>query len=189
MSALPSLIQTATESGVFVMSDALWAVLWLAIGAVLLLLEFLLVSYGLLAIAAFGCAVAGIVLGFGTSPLVGWTLLVATPILAAGVVTWGLRRLMRSDLVPKEEITEDAGYRHASESMGIAVGSHGTLVSDAMPTGRARFPGGEIDVLVEGPTANHGTVITVRRIEGATIIVTAAVVEKSVAEKLAGPRP
>ncbi len=193
MSDLPSLIQTATETGIFAMSDALWAVLLLLIGAVLLLLEFLLVSYGMLAIAAFGCAVAGIVLGFGTSPIVGWTLLGVTPVLAALVVTWGLRRLMRSDLVPKEEITEDAGYRHISDSMGITIGSHGTLVSDAMPTGRARFLGGELDVLVEGPTASHGTAVTVRRIEGATIIVTAVVAEK-VVEKVAttqaaGPIP
>ncbi len=172
MSLLPTLIQATTESGAFAMNDALWAVLLLAIAAVLLLLEFLLVSFGLLAIAAFGCAVTGIVLGFGSSPVVGWSLLAATPLLAVVVITWGLRRLMRSGLVPKEEVTEDAGYRHASNLLGVTIGSRGTLVSDAMPTGRARFPAGDLDVLVEGPTVGPGTVVTVRRIEGATVIVT-----------------
>lgn len=183
MSALPALIQVVGDgSSALLVSDVLWAVLLLAAAAGLLLLEFMLVSYGLLAIAACACAVAGIVLGFGSSPVVGWTLLAATPVLAVVVVTWGLRRLMRSDLVPKEEITEDAGYRHASDRMGITSGSRGTLVSDAMPTGRARFPGGEIDVLVDGPTVRSGAVVTVSRIEGPTVIVTADA-------KASGPLP
>lgn len=183
MSTVPFLMQTVTNSppvtvaaGVadsIIVHDALIAVVLLAVAAVLLLLEFIFVSYGLLAIAAFGCAVAGIVIGFGSSPVVGWALVVATPILAALVVTWGLRRLMRSDLVPKSAITEDAGYRHASADMGITNGSRGIMITDAMPTGRARFSGGEIDVMVEGPVASKGTPIIVRRIEGPTVLVIA----------------
>jgi membrane-bound ClpP family serine protease len=141
------------------------------VALILLLLEFLVVSYGLLAIAALGCAIAGIVIGFGSSPVVGWALLAATPVLAALVVAWGLRRLMRSDLVPKQAITDDAGIRHASAGLGIDTGARGVLVTDAMPTGRARFAGGDIDVLVEGPAANKGAQVTVRRIEGPTVIV------------------
>jgi len=55
--------------------------------------------------------------------------------------------------------------------MGIRIGARGTLVTDAMPTGRARFPGGDIDVQVEGAAANKGSVITVRRIEGPIVFV------------------
>ena len=183
MSTVPFLIQTVTNrlsvaavAGVadsIIVHDALIAVVLLVVAAVLLLLEFVFVSYGLLAIAAFGCAVAGIVIGFGSSPVVGWVLIVVTPILAGVVVTWGLRRLMRSKLVPKSAITEDAGYRHASAEMGVTHGSRGIMVTDAMPTGRARFPGGEIDVVVEGPVASKGSPIIVRRIEGATVLVIA----------------
>lgn len=165
------LIQASETAPILVFNDVLLAIALLLLAGVLLLLEFLVVSYGLLAIAALGCAIGGIVLGFGSSPVVGWTLLGATPILAALVTAWGLRRLMRSALVPKEEITENAGYRHATESLGITIGAHGTLVTDAMPTGRARFPGGDIDVQVEGAAANKGTVITVLRIEGPTVFV------------------
>ena len=78
---------------------------------------------------------------------------------------------MRSDLVPKQAITDDAGIRHASAGLGIDTGARGVLVTDAMPTGRARFAGGDIDVLVEGPAANKGAQVTVRRIEGPTVIV------------------
>jgi membrane-bound ClpP family serine protease len=169
--ACSAALPASEAAPVFLLSDVLVAIGLLALASVLLLLEFLVVSYGLLAIAALGCSIAGIVLGFGSSPMVGWTLLGATPILAAVVVAWGLRRLMRSDLVPKQEITEDAGYRHATEGMGVVIGTRGTLVTDAMPTGRARFPGGDLDVQVDGPAAMKGTVVTVRRIEGPSVIV------------------
>ena len=172
MIAFDFLLQTSETAPVWVFNDVLLAIALLLLAGGLLLLEFLVVSYGLLAIAALGCAIAGIVLGFGSSPVVGWTLLGATPILAALVTAWGLRRLMRSDLVPKEEITGNAGYHHAAERMGIRTGARGTLVTDAIPTGRARFPGGDLDVQVEGAAANKGTVITVRRIEGPIVFVT-----------------
>jgi membrane-bound ClpP family serine protease len=155
------------------MYDAVIAVALLAVAALFLFLEFLFVSYGLLGITALGCAIAGIVIGFDSSPAVGWALVAATPVLAAVVVTWGLQRLQNSNLVPKDAITEDAGYRHACSEMGITSGSRGILITDAMPTGRARFSGGEIDVLVEGPVASTGTPITVRRIEGPTVLVVA----------------
>jgi membrane-bound ClpP family serine protease len=169
----PALIQATNEvTATVVVNDVLFAIALLVIALVLLLLEFLVVSYGLLAIAALVFAISGIVLGFGSSPVVGWTLVGATPILAAMVTAWGLRRLMRSDLVPKAEITDNAGYRNATESLGIQVGANGVLITDAMPTGRARFPGGEIDVQVEGGAANKGTAVQVLRIEGPTVVVT-----------------
>ena len=165
------------------MYDAVIAVALLAVAALCLFLEFLFVSYGLLGITALGCAIAGIIIGFGSSPVVGWALVAATPVLAAVVVTWGLHRLMNSGLVPKDAITEDAGYRHACSEMGITSGSRGILITDAMPTGRARFSGGEIDVLVEGPVASTGTSITVRRIEGPTVLVVADATVPSSSEK------
>lgn len=171
------LVQTVADdhaaANSLILYNAVIAVVLLALAALFLFLEFLFVSYGLLGITALGCAIAGIVIGFDSSPAVGWALVIATPVIAAVVVTWGLQRLQNSNLVSKAAITEDAGYRHACTEMGITSGSRGILITDAMPTGRARFSGGEIDVLVEGPVASTGTPITVRRIEGATVLVVA----------------
>ena len=167
------LFQMGDPAAATVFNDVLLAIALLVLAGVLLLLEFLVVSYGLLAIAALGCAIAGIVLGFGSSLVVGWTLLAATPIMAALVTAWGLRRLMRSHLVPKEEITATAGYRQATEVLGIEVGATGTLITDALPTGRARFARGEIDVQMEGAAGTKGTLVRVLRIEGPTVTVTA----------------
>jgi membrane-bound ClpP family serine protease len=173
MSSLPALSEVVTTSGTLAVNDALLAVALLGIAGVLLLLEFLLVSYGLLAIAAFGCALSGIIIGFGSSPVVGWTLLATAPIMAILVTLWGLKRLAKSDLVPKAAVTDDAGYRHATAAVGLTPGARGTLVTDAIPTGRARFPNGDLDVVIEGSAADKGTVVVVIRIEGPHIFVRA----------------
>jgi membrane-bound ClpP family serine protease len=149
----------------------LLAVALMLVALVLLLAEFLLVSFGILAVLSFACAVGAIAIAFSATPAAGWTLLVLTPPAALLVCWWGSRRLLASRLVPKAEIDGAAGYRHAAEVAGATPGAHGELVTDAMPTGRARFALGEADVTIEGPAATRGAQVTVLRIEGPQIIV------------------
>ncbi len=68
-------------------------------------------------------------------------------------------------------IIADAGYHHRATEAGIAAGARGELVTDAMPTGRARFSGGEADVQVLGAALPRGAAIMVLRIEGPVVIV------------------
>lgn len=150
----------------------LLAVALMLVALALLLAEFLIVSFGMLAVLAFGCAVSSIAIAFSATPAAGWTLVVLTPPAALLVCWWGSRRLLASRLVPKVEITGDAGYHHAAELAGAKPGAHGELVTDAMPTGRARFAKGEADVTIEGPALTRGAQVTVLRIEGPLIIVT-----------------
>lgn len=149
----------------------LLAVALMLVALVLLLAEFLIVSFGMLAVLSFGCAVTAIAIAFSATPAAGWTLLVLTPPAALLVCWWGSRRLLASRLVPKAEIAGDAGYHHTAELAGAKPGAHGDLVTDAMPTGRARFAKGEADVTVEGPALMRGAQVTVLRIEGPLIIV------------------
>jgi membrane-bound ClpP family serine protease len=154
------------------------AVLLVALAAVLLGLEFFVVSGGLLIIASFLSGFAACALAFSVSPAAGWTLVAATPLLALATIRWGLRRLTRSRAVPRAEVTEDAGYHHLAEQLGIAVGSVGELLTDAMPTGRARFAGrgadAELDVLAHGPALARGTRVMVLAISGPTVTVARA---------------
>ena len=151
----------------------LLAVALMLVALVLLLAEFLIVSFGVLAVLSFGCAVTAIAIAFSATPAAGWTLTVLTPPAALLVSWWGSRRLLASRLVPKAEIADVAGYRHAADLAGATPGAHGDLVTDAMPTGRARFASGEADVTVEGPALMRGAPVAVLRIEGPLIIVTA----------------
>lgn len=150
----------------------LLAVALMVVALALLLAEFLIVSFGVLAVLSFGCAVAAIAIAFSATPAAGWTLLALTPPAALLVCWWGSRRLLASRLVPKAEIDEAAGYRQVAELAGAKPGAHGELLTDAMPTGRARFAKGEADVTVQGPAALRGAQVTVLRVEGPLIIVT-----------------
>ena len=143
----------------------------LVAGAGLVALEFLLISGGLIAAAALGCLVAAIVVAFMAGEAAGYAFLLGTPIVVMLVVRAGLGWMGRSNLVVQAEVTADAGYRHAADAIGATVGSAGVLVTDAFPTGRARFAGGELDVLVRGATLALGAPIVVIAIDGPTVVV------------------
>ncbi len=152
----------------------------LALGVLALVLEVMLISFGLLAVAAVALSLAGITVAFALHPVFGWALLLLTPALGLMVLRSSATRLQRMPWVPQAEVTADAGYRHVTDALGIVVGARGTLVTDAYPTGRARFPvpfsvpsttDGLIDVQVQGGSGSIGAHVSVVRIDGARVLV------------------
>ena len=158
------------------MTDLAWialASLLLLAGAGLIILEFFVVSGGLIAIAAIGCAAGAVAAAFQVGASAGWAFAAAVPVVGVACVRWALTRVQQTSLVTQAEITADAGYRHATEALGIAIGSRGVLVTHARPTGRARFDGGECDVQSAAGPLDKGIAVAVVRIDGPTVFVTA----------------
>ena len=60
----------------------------------------------------------------------------------------------------------------AGAGAGATVGAVGTLVTDAFPTGRARFGDHEVDVQVRGAALRKGSALRVAAIDGPVILVT-----------------
>ena len=114
---------------------------------------------------------AAIYFAFRAADVVGWAMVIVVPILAVFLVRRGLARLRTSHIVPKSEITEEAGYHHVADRIGIGPGSIGTMVTPARPSGRARFPGGECDVQVRGGTLETSARVVVGEIDGAIVFV------------------
>ena len=97
------------------------------------------------------------------------------PILAVVLARWGLARIRRSRaLVPKSEITAEAGYHHHAETVGVHPGATGVMVTPARPSGRARFDGGECDVQVQSGSLGRGAKVVVLRIDGPIVFVAPA---------------
>ena len=151
-----------------------YAVALLALAVVLLVFEFFIVSFGLLLAGAVAATAAALYFAFRAGDAVGWAMAVVVPILAGLVVRWGLKRIRASRIVPKSEITEEAGYHHVADRLGIGRGSVGTMVTPARPSGRARFPGGECDVQVRGGTLEAAARVVVKEIDGPIIFVSPA---------------
>ena len=148
-----------------------YALALLALGVVLLVFEFFIVSFGVLLAGSIASTAAAIYFAFRAADVVGWAMVIVVPILAVFLVRRGLARLRTSHIVPKSEITEEAGYHHVADRIGIGPGSIGTMVTPARPSGRARFPGGECDVQVRGGTLETSARVVVGEIDGAIVFV------------------
>jgi len=143
----------------------------LGLGLVLLILEVFVISFGLLSVLALVALAGSLYFAFQVSMLVGWLFVIIAPVLAYLIIRYGIRRIKQSSVVPKEEITADAGYRHAARRLGIEVGSQGVLVTPTRPSGRARFDEGECDVYAPGLALESGDRGVVTSIEGQTVTV------------------
>jgi len=155
---------------VFPWTDLLGATALAMLAVGLVIAEIFVFSMGILALAAAGCAIAAIMMAFDVSPTVGWSFLVAVPVIIAVVIRWGLTHLSASTLVPKATLTTDAGYHHVTDALGIVAGATGVLVTAAVPSGRARFAGGEVDVTLQGASGSPGAQVRVLRIEGPLVV-------------------
>jgi membrane-bound serine protease (ClpP class) len=149
----------------------IYAALLLLLGVALLIIEFFIVSFGLISLAAVASMVAAVYFAFKLGALTGWIFIGVAGLLALITIRWGINRIRSSRLVPRDEVTGTAGYRHVAERLGIATGSTGVMVTAARPTGRARFAGGECDVQTRGRPLEKDTPVIVKQIDGPMIFV------------------
>jgi len=145
------------------------------LGAVLLAVEFLIFSWGFLSVLAGICAVIAVLIAWSISIGTGLVFIVLCLVVGIIVARIASRLFRRTALVSHKEIGGDVGYRHLAEKLGVLIGSAGELVTDALPTGRARFGQNEVDVRVEGQPLARGAKVVVLRIEGPNVFVSAAV--------------
>ena len=147
------------------------ATIFLVLAVALLLIEVCTVASGVLLIASAGAGIAAIVVAFLAGPATGLVFLIGAPLLLIGISIWGFRRLQKSRLVAQEEITAQAGYSAQAQAHGILIGSVGVMLTDAMPSGRARFDEHEYDVAATSGFLSRGQTVRVVALEGAEILV------------------
>jgi len=156
----------------FYWEPLLWAFALLVVAGALLILEFFVLSFGLLLLGALAAVAGAIYFAFQASPVAGWLFVVATPAIGFGLTRWGLARVQQSKLIPKSEVSAEAGYHHLADQLGVRPGSVGKMVTPAHPSGRARFSGGECDVQVVSGSLERAASVQVERIEGPVVYVT-----------------
>ncbi len=152
-----------------------WAALFIATALFVLacgalLAEIFFVSFGALALISVGLAAAAVTYAFYASPQLGWSFLIAAPVVGGVILHRGLLALAQSPLVPKAIISDDAGTHHQATAVGALPGVSGILVTAARPTGRARFAHGEIDVHCDR-AAERGETVLVQRCDGPNVFV------------------
>ena len=167
---LPELVPTELLVGNLALQLAV-AVALLAVAAFLLFLELIIVSGGILGVLSISCAALGCYLSYEVGPTAFGINILATPLVAIFTIRLGLKRMQQSSMIPKSSIDDNAGYAHVAEELGISVGSIGILSTNAMPTGRAKFTGGEIDISLQSGAGSKGQEVIVIEIDGPSIFV------------------
>lgn len=153
-----------------------WAIALLLLSGALAIVEFLVVSWGMLLVGAAISAIAAIALAFHAHAVAGWIFVIVAPAMFAVIIRVGFRLMRRNAAaVLPTEITADAGIRSLAEQAGVAVGAVGELATNAFPTGRARFAGPRgpvtLDVQVQGRVLSRGERVVVLAIDGPAIFV------------------
>ena len=152
----------------------------LVLAAGLFVAELFVVSFGVLVVSSIAAAAGAIYYAFEAGTTAGWSFAVTTPVLAVGLVRWGVGRVRASRLlVAQDEVTAESGYHHRADAVGARPGAIGVMVTPARPSGRARFEGGECDVQVQGGVAETDTRVAVRRLDGPIVFVSPLPAETS----------
>jgi len=155
-----------------------YVIILLLAGIVLVILETLLPSGGILGILATACLIGAIALGFMQSPTTGWLVLLAVLVCVPVLVLLGLKVLPSTPIGRKMILTEDQHDKDArgkagvdDENFELLKGKSGTTVTGLRPSGIAEIEGKRYSVVSESEMMERGVEIVVKDVEGNNIIV------------------
>tara|TARA_B100000676_G_scaffold46868_1_gene45615 strand:- start:6839 stop:7411 length:573 start_codon:yes stop_codon:yes gene_type:complete len=151
--------------------NTLWAIVLITIGAALIILELFIPSGGLIGIAAVGCFIGAVYLGYQAGQSTGMFILCASVIVVGVMIylalkIWPHTAMGKNALPPPED---PAGS--VTRSLEHLVGLHGISTSDLMPNGRIEIDGKSHDAVSRGMIIEAGTEIEVLSIESNRILV------------------
>ena len=156
----------------------LYAILLLALGVTLAMMEVLLPSGGVLGFFAAAAIVAALVLAFRESNALGIAFIVVTMVLVPTVVVVGFKIFPRTAigrrliLKPAVETKNQRGSAGVSEeTYACLLGKNGIAVTPLRPSGIAEIDEQRYSVVTEGDTIEDSAEIVVVKIEGNSIVV------------------
>lgn len=158
------------------MEPWLWAVLLLAVGLSLTIVEIFIPSHGLIGFTALCAIVASIIVAFRQGSMLGLGMiaaaLVGLPAVIMLALQWwpktplGRRMLLR---VPEEEeLRSDSPRLHYLKSL---VGQIGTAKTRMLPSGGVQIDGHTIDALSEGMVIEPGQRVRVVEVRANRVVV------------------
>ena len=157
------------------MDPLTWALILLAAGLVIFVLEFFLPTAGLLGITCAILLCASIVLGFMHSWLAGTAILLSIALLlpvifSAAVKVWPHtfigKRIIQKQMTREEVLPDDD-----SESLKALVGARGIAKSKMLPSGRVRINDQSYDAISNGFPIDAGQIVEVFAIKNKRMVV------------------
>jgi membrane-bound serine protease (ClpP class) len=153
-------------------------IILLLVGIILVILETLLPSGGILAILAAASLIGAVALGFMQSQTTGWLVLLAVLICVPILVLLGLKALPRTPFGRKMILAESQQDKDArgkagvdDENFELLKGKSGVTITALRPSGNAEIDGKRYSVVSESEMIEPSVEIVVKEVEGNNIIV------------------
>jgi len=155
-----------------------YVIILLLAGVILVILETLLPSGGILGILATASLIGAIALGFMQSPATGWVVLLAVLICVPILVLLGLKVLPSTPIGRKMTLSEHQWDKESRGRAGIddenfesLKGKSGITITELRPSGIAEIDGKRYSVVSESEMIEPSMEIIVKQVEGNNIIV------------------
>ncbi|MBL4810319.1 MAG: hypothetical protein JKY43_09735 [Phycisphaerales bacterium] len=150
---------------------------FILLGAILLMVEALVPSGGVIGLSAGICAIVGIVLLFKHDTTWGAIGLLTTMVLGPMIFIWGLKMLPNTPFGKKmfgdsaEEIAtkQDLANSHWREERNALIKQTGTALTDLHPVGIVQINGQRHDAIAKGQIIHKDTPIRVVSVDGLQI--------------------
>lgn len=152
------------------------ALLLLAVGLVLIVLELMFPTMGALGVAAALCLIASISFAFGESRSTGVWFLVATAVLVPVAIMAGFKLLPRGPLgkLMVNRGTSFADVAAVDVRDRALVGKVGVAENLLRPVGTIHIEGRRVDVVTRGEPIEAGARVRVLEVEGNRVVVARA---------------
>lgn len=157
------------------------AVILLAVGLLLIVLELMFPTLGALGVAAALCLIASISFAFAEDRVTGIWFLVATALLVPAAILLGFKLLPRSPL-GKLLVNKGATFTDAAavdQRDRSLVGQVGVAENLLRPVGTIHIAGRRVDVVTRGEPIEAGARVRVLEVEGNRVVVVRADDEKT----------
>jgi len=143
------------------------------VGIVLLLLELVVVSFGILGVAAGICIYASVVQAAGdpAEARLAIAVVIVLSILIVGIVLKYFRKhITWKRFVLRDRMTSEEGYV-SSPDQAFRLGQHGTAITPLRPAGTAVIGEERVDVVTQGEFIDAGSAVEVVQVEGVRVVV------------------
>ena len=166
--------------------DVALPILLMIIGFGLIVLEVLIPSLGVITVAAVGCIVASLFLGFSYSPALGLGLIVGALLGIPIILVLAFKLFPETPLGRHMMLRRKPSDHPAPATVSgrtDLVGKEGVARSDLRPSGVAEVDGERLDVLTRGELVEVGARIRIIENRGNRIVVRAIDTETAVEEE------
>ncbi len=141
------------------------------VGLIVIILEFVIPSAGLLAIIAIAAFGYSITLAFNMSDRIGIYFVIADLFLIPICIMIGSKLLSKSPLTLRKTLDKKDGVVSQDMELVKLIGKQGTVVNDLRPAGRAEIDGQSFDVVSTGDYIEKGEEVVVSEVDGNRIVV------------------